>query len=186
MGEFDAESEKELSTCWGRHKLVSWRRTRMVLEATAPSQDRSPPFCPRLSRLPSPSSQELRTSPPRWLLSGSPCTGPVTLASAPTPSTTQSPRGPSVCSLGHRGVIGLRRGSTALKKCGRKAALCSRLEFPQGAGRIDLCGQSGMPQGAAGQWTTWSRGQTKDFAGRCFGFFFFFFPSSSPTLLTLK
>lgn len=178
LGEFDAEREMELSTCWGRYTLLSWLRTRMVLEATAPSRDRSPPSCPRLSRLPSPSSQELRTSPLGWLLYGSPCTGPCNSGRCPTTtSTTRSPSPPASV----RWCTGelLDRAEGARHSRSVDSGLLLPPWVPPGLREVTSVTCQGCPQGAAELWTTWRRGQTRDFAGRCFGSLFllpFFFP----------
>lgn len=78
---------EDASWCPGGEPEWSW-------EPQPPSRVHSPPFCPRLSRLPSPSSQELRTSPLRWLLSGSPCTGPFDTGQCPHPLHHAEPQGP--------------------------------------------------------------------------------------------
>lgn len=195
LGEFAAESEMELSTCWGRYELVFWLRTRMVLEATAPSRDRRPPSCPRLSRLPLALFTRVKDLPAVLAALGSPCTGALpqwTVPPAPLHHNPES-QGPQRLLSGLRGVTGSRRGNTALKNRGRRASRSSCLGSPTHtltpphprAWRSDLRGPPGMPQGlqnsgrpgARARPTTWPTGASAPF---------FFFLSSSPTLLTLK
>lgn len=163
---------------------MSWLRTRMVLEATAPSRDRSPPSCPRLSRLPSPSSQELRTSPLGWLLYGSPCTGPCNSGRCPTTTTTTRSPSPPASVRWCTGEL-LDRAEGARHSRSVDSGLLLPPWVPPGLWEVTSVACQGCPKGL--------QNCGRPGAGARPGILpagasapFFFFRSSFPSLLTLK